>query len=355
MTSSILRAASILAIVAFLAGCATTPEAAIPSATVTPTTTAAPVSSKPEPRFDLACDDLATAASVSALVGKPLQQRDPLAIDTSRSNLIPFEASLVADGGLSCAWGTEESWAFEQGGENTGAWVAALPTDGAAYAQRLQRFEDDHGLRCWYLGIASCTFSSVMGDYWVTLAVEGLPGDHSPSDAPPVGVTELLNSVTSQVTALGPPTVRWNPPAGTVMLASECDSFFLRADAMAALGLSDEPYDGQPLSGPCPLRLFESVNFAYTLSWLQSGAWAAEEVLPMETNPSTITPVTVANLAAEDLSYIRCSVEADRDYTNCTIDLIIGGNWVQVNADGDSNARDRTITLAGAVAAKIYG
>ena len=75
-------------------------------------------------------------------------------------------------------------------------------------------------------------------------------------------------------------------------------------------------------------------SIAGQVTWLRGGAWAHDAAIAAS-NPGwgTPTPASIAGLAAGDRATVRCNAPdpSAEEYTPvCTVDLLLGGNWLQV-------------------------
>jgi hypothetical protein len=382
-----LAAATVVIIAGTLAACATEPAAEpsmvptaepstvpTPSATGSATPTLVPAST-PETRFDLTCDEISTAETVSAFINQPIEKQDALAAYVRSSEELPRLIYIEALGGLVCEWSNGTA-PFTNGGDrrdpkltSAGLTVLILPDADAQFAT----FESKHGnaspLSCRY---KSCSFDKLIDGYWVSVYADDVAIDDTDSPTSPPLLTALVDSLEGQVAALGAPDARWTPPATTLALSTECDSIISPEEAQTALAIPGKVEARSGRHGGWSVwagaadetgglgcgwqELSErSTPIDGWLSWLPAGEWAADRLLPITSYPTAVSPVVVANLAPDDDAFIRCD---DGTEPYCVVDLIIGGNWVQLRgyatSDSALSARDRAIALAGAVAASIY-
>lgn len=374
MTQRALVAATLFVLVGALTGCITQPQttpSASPTATAAPSPTATPEAGAPETRFDLDCDSLASTAAVAAFIGGPIEKQDPLANYSEQSPELPRLTYIEAMGGLVCDWSNGVSTFSSSGGSGIpyiGTSIMILPEADTQFAKFETIYGPASGVQCSASG-PTCGLDTLVNGYWLSVEMHGVIFDDPTSDLPPALVLEFFNSVDSLISALGAPAPRWSPPEGTIALGADCELIIPVSDVQSALALTNEPSVHKPGGGwsmwagatvesgggRCSWSANDEETYYGGLSWLPGGAWAAEKLLPSTTNPSGVTPVAIPDLATSDKAFLRC---ADDD-SHCVVDLVIGGNWVQVDgyaSSGELNvAHDRAIALAGVITARING
>jgi hypothetical protein len=372
MAQRALIAAILLMLAVTLTGCITQPPttpSAFPTTTASPTAT--PESSAPETRFDLDCDSIASTATIEAFTSEPIEKQDLLANYSEQSPELPRLAYIEAMGGLVCDWSNGVSTFSSSGGPGTpyiGTSIMILPEAGTQFAKFETMYGPASGVQCSASG-PTCSLDTLVNGYWLSVEMHGVIFDDPTSDLPPALVSEFFDSVDSLISALGAPAPRWSPPEGTIALGADCELIIPTSDVQSALALTNEPSVYKPGGGwsmwagatvesgggRCSWSANDEETYDGGLSWLPGGAWAAEKLLPGTTNPSGVTPVAIPDLATSDKAFLRC---ADDD-SHCVVDLVIGGNWVQVDGYASSGelhvAHDRAIDLASVITARING
>ena len=370
MTHRALVFATLVLLTGTLAGCVAEPPTAPTAApTAPPTITATPDVPTPTTRFDLDCDSLASTATVAAFISEPIEKQDPLGNYSEQSPELPRLTFIEAMGGLVCDWSNGTS-SFSASGipgpPYVGASVMILPEADAQFAkfQAVQRPTTE--LQCSASG-QGCVFDVLVNGYWLSVQMQGVVFNDTTSDAPPTLVSEFINAIDSLVSALAVPAPRWSPPTGTVALGTDCESIISASEVQSALALTDEPSVERPGGGwsiwagatvesgggRCSWSTSDGGVYYGGISWLPAGAWAAEKQLPGTTIPSAVSPVAIPSLTSTDRAFVRC--ESDDSF--CVVDLIISGNWVQVQSNATSGesltAHDRAVALAGVIATRI--
>jgi hypothetical protein len=317
----------------------TSTSIAAPTATPTPTAVA-PV--QPASRFSVGCDDLFPAASLAPLFSHSLTEQTGAVNARQELDIQLSSTFYIQDlGGLSCAW--SDGTQIEHGGQV--AYLSILPITPAVWKHFDETAPVSAGatkyIFCSGGDQNSCEYEGDINGNWVSILLQGIvPTPSSNTAALPTAVHNLFVSAFAKVAAAGPaPT----PPVGSVHLPTDPNHIITAAQVKSALGVGgkvgldcDGESDGPWTIGAQAQRdvtnhdgcFFTAGNtgggygFMY---WLPGGQWAEQQA--QAATPSE-TAVTVPGLPAGD------SAAEFKDFENdLTLDLVIGGNWVELQVD----------------------
>ncbi|MDH6237554.1 hypothetical protein [Cryobacterium sp. CG_9.6] len=218
---------------------------------------------------------------------------------------------------------------------------------------------------------SSCSGNILVGNIWISYNLEGIDVDSSLSNADVAAhVSPLLESIVATVADAPSPAPLWIPPADTAALPAECTGYVTADDVATALGRTENITVGPVEGGGWGLEGADYVDtgldrcmasfpgedgpIIVTLVYaLPGGAWAYDEssALMVGTGDAetVTTPLTGINRAT-----FGCQVE----FGMCTLDTVIGENWVQFSAPQQdsvtpSELRDELIRLATNAASNI--
>jgi hypothetical protein len=103
----------------------------------------------------------------------------------------------------------------------------------------------------------------------------------------------------------------------------------------------------------CLLMYTDEDSAPAQLEWLHGGEWAYDAVTSEGAGWGAVAPAAIAGLASGDRARVRCTDATVPEYEglpSCTVDLELGGNWIQViyePSDGDhATAESRAGALA---------
>lgn len=339
-THNLSRAVVAGAALLLLSGCTpgtptpTSSPTAEASATPAPTPTVEPISA-PEPRLGLTCDALEAALPLAATFSVPVSSVSRAATEFGAYPSMPEEYVVRSLGGLVCEFSNGEPQSVVRGNSTSyvGVRLLVLP-DAVAGWERYVDLYDVVGTRevyCFSVGTgSSCTLNALAGTAWVDAEVVGAVTD--------TAATAVVDAMLAAVSAAGPGAEPWSPPADTMALPAECSGFIDAAGVMAATGLAG-PFEvrgrdggGWSLRGaaittddsPKCMIAFEFADAGIgAISTLVGGEWAAAEAQAIVGS----TPLTVAGLSADDEAWLRCGPSD----AWCVVDLVIGGNWIEVH------------------------
>ncbi|MEQ1737249.1 MAG: hypothetical protein ABL886_12695, partial [Rhodoglobus sp.] len=315
----------------------------------------------PESVFGIGCDSLLSPASVAGALATPVSAIDAGVADMNSSLRISRTFAVESLGGLACEWNNGQPNDLYPGGTNPayiGVQVLVLPNAGSQWA----RFEAYYsgsgavGMSCaTHLTPTYCELNQLVGTSWVQATISGA----SEATAAALGAEAV-----AAVSAAGPGAAPWAPPAGTLALPATCEGLVATATVQSALGVSTTlvaSTDGGGWSlwagarenwgGPRCNWLYEfSDSGVGFLASLPGGAWAWNEVRSAITFPTAPTSAAVAGLAPGDEAWVRC-VASDG---SCVVDLVIGGNWIEVRMWSDvADPRGGALAVAAAIVATL--
>lgn len=328
---------------------APTPEASDPSATPTP---AEDVVTAPEPALDVDCSDLASTASVTSALGAGVASVDPAASTMGAYPVISPSYFVRSLGGLACEWSNGQPQSNRAGSNPAyvGARVLVLPNATSQWT----RYVDYYGpeVEDTFCSGGYCSVDAYVGSTWVHVQMSGTTSDAS--------AASLGAEIVSAIAAAGPGAAPWVVPADTAPLPADCLSLISDADVQASLGIgvplvattaaggwSIEAGAEDNWQGPaCHWSFLDADAGVGGLTTLVAGAWAWDEAREFLTVPSTPVAVTLASLDAGDEAWLRC----DASDSTCLVDLVIGGNWIQVHVWPDDVMGTSYDRRAGALA-----
>jgi len=182
--------------------------------------------------------------------------------------------------------------------------------------------------------------------------------------------TDALAAFTSEVAAVeaaiagaAPSGSVWTTPEGTATLAADCEGILPAASVQAALAIATPlaavpPFGGVGLDGTareqlnslwCNYMPSDADVTAGSLQRLPAGEWAWNEARGFGLLGGALEEIDVAGLEAGDSAWIRCSADS------CTVDVIVGHNWLQFSRFGDElpSAADQHTALEQIAAAIV--
>jgi len=337
-------------LVAALTGCtpahgphpAPSGSASTPSALVTGI---AADTSAPQPALDLDCTRLFALPAFNAAYGSGiLHPVDVLVNEGGISATIPDADVLQTVGGISCYW-SNGAPAVSAGGDGTDpveVTLSVLPNAAAQWARYDAAYgAAGEGVQCFAPNIAlNCWSEQLVGTNWVELYMLGVGGD---SEA-----HALAAAIDTAVSSAGPGAAAWTPPSGTTTFG-DCTQLLTPAQVATDLGVTDTTIlfttgaGGWSIQAAarenanavgCLFQYADADNTVGQVTWLRGGAWAHDAAIAASA-PGWGTPAAapIAGLAAGDSAKIRCTAAdptAEEYAPNCTVDLLLGGNWLQV-------------------------
>jgi len=343
--SSVLPGLSVLALAGLLlTGCAKASQdvATAPTNTPSPTATVEPVS-VPKPLIDVDCEDIGTAAQISQVVNDDVHSVDPESGDG-----MSLTVQLQQLGGFSCRWENDTPETnLALGPQNYNMTLNVLPKAGGKWDRYADAYDidGDSYSYCYDYNTDTqtnpsffCGYFAHVNDVWIELYVEGADRAGVVGDKAVVAsVAPFLASVKNTFAGSAYVAEPWVAPATTAALPSECVAFASNAQLQEATGVAkplntftytDGPQVGMTLSLDNKY-LVKSCTFAMPkaeigiggLAALPGGAWAWENP---DLFPADAQSVEVAGLKTGERAVTGCV------YEQCTIDLLVGGNWIRV-------------------------
>jgi len=344
----VIPVAAAAVLIAALTGCtpahgprpAPSGSASTPSALVTGI---AADTSVPQPALDIDCARLFSAPTFAASFTAAVHPVDPLATQASGSPNIPDVDVLQAVGGISCEWsnGIPYIGFHGDGPYYVGAQLSILPNAATQWAEYDRTYGPaGEGVQCNSTPTGlNCVSDQLVGSTWVELYMFGVTAE-APSRA-------LAASIATAVSAAGPGAAAWTPPRGTTTFG-DCTQLLTPSQVATDLGVTGagilftQPAGGYSIQTAtqqiahaegCLLQYTDEDNTAGQITWLRGGAWAYDAALAAaDPGAGAITPAPIPGLAAGDRAQVRCldpSLNED-GAGECTVDLELGGNWIQV-------------------------
>jgi len=361
-------AVTIAAAVLLLAtGCAPstpdpTPSPSNPSSSPTPTATAEALSA-PQPVLDALCSDILPSSAVGAAYPGGVTEVDLAESIMGADPTISPTYAVQSLGGIACEYSNGEPFSAKRGSNPAyvGVRVVVLPNADSQWNKLIDYYGPDvEGLNCSESEPLFCTFSGFVSGAWIDVTAIGAVSAAT--------VDTLAADAVAAIGAAGKGAGPWAPPVGTTALPADCAGVVSDADVQALLGAplpvvatlaaggwSIEAAALENWGGPrCMWRYTDSDFGVGSLQTLPGGAWAWAEAAEFLTVPSAPEELDVTGLAVGDEAWLRC---AD-DGSECLIDLILGGNWLQAHlwADQGERSYDQRAgaeALAAAVVARL--
>jgi len=360
-------------LIAALTGCTPGPHPAPSGSAHTPSdlvTGTAADTSVPQPALDLDCARLfalpAFAAAYGAAVLHPV---DVLVSQGLISANIPDADVLQTVGGISCDW-SNGSTAVGPGDGTDPVYVTLSVLPHAA--TQWTRYDAEYGapaegVQCYRPNILlNCWSEQLVGTNWVELYMLGVGGDAQ--------ARALSAAINTAVVSAGPGAAAWTPPSGTTTFG-DCTQLLTPAQVAGDLGVTDTTIQFTTAAGGWSIQaaaredadavgcLFQYAgedNTVGQVTWLRGGAWAHDAAIAASA-PGWGTPAAapIAGLASGDDAQVRCTTldPTAEEYTPvCTVDLLLGGNWLQVVVSpdpGDIHFTADVRTAALAIAAHL--
>ena len=310
--------------------------AASPGATPTASASAAAALS-PQPIIDLTCAELLADSTVAAQFAVPVVPADAAISMMTASFFVMASAYFVRSlGGLACEWNNGESYTSSRGYNPAyvGYRVLVLPDAGSQWTKYIDTYgPEGAGQYCdsALAGLLRCESNDLVGDVWIEIETFGVTSD--------AAAAALRTSVIDGVSAAATVAQVWAPPAGTLPLPTDCGGLVPFSIVTSAVG-STSPIASYFGGGGWSLDAGAFVNAGVvSCSWanedsdqgpggirsLAAGAWAWNEARPAMTTPGTPALLPIAGLEGSDQAWIRCTPAN----TECVVDLVIGGNWIE--------------------------
>lgn len=346
-------------VAAVLVGCTPTPGGPPPASPSADSPSPSPVTTGiaadvvvPQPVLDIDCPGLASAGAITAAFGATVHSVDPLITQALSTTTVPDAYVLQTLGGITCEWNNGVPFVGVPGPTPyVGAQLAILPHAASQWATYLANHEEA-GVFCTTSDPQLyCESEQLIGTTWVSLVMQGVVSEAQ--------AHTLAASVVAVVTAAGPGAAAWTPPSGTGTFG-DCASLLTPAQAVAAMHVTGatiiftQPAGGWSIQAGarvnadavgCLLQFSDEDSVPAVVEWLRGGEWAYDAAAGFN-EWGTNAPATIAGLASGDRARVRCTDPTTSLYEGqaiCTVDLELGGNWIQVvyePVDGDHAAAD---------------
>lgn len=358
------------ALLAALTGCtpvvpgspAPSGSASTPSAIITGS---AADTSEPQPALNIDCPGLVDSTALAGAFPAGVHSVDPLVTQGSLGPDIQSIDVVQAAGGITCEWNNGLPMGGSPDGDSqyVGLQLAVLPRAATGWAGYAAAFPAGVGFQCNSTTPAlNCWSEQLVGTTWVSMTMFGVGGQ---TDARTL--TASINSTVSSATAGAP---AWTPPSGTKTFG-DCTQLLTPAQVATDLGVTDvgiefsvDPIGGVSFDSAARTNA-DAVGcvFQYTgedesvgqVHWLRGGSWAYDRSLAaVPAGWGVLGPATIAGLAAGDRAQIRCidpTAGDEESVMSCAVDLVLGGNWIQVLVEPSQydpylTANPRTAALA---------
>ena len=328
-----------LALAAGLSACDPTVPGPAPSVTAPPTGTATPEPDvrpivAPAPSLALDCDALLAPALLGTLFTSGVSAVDPEKTIIEAANLIPYKYAVEQLGGIACEWSNGQPQSAKTGDNPLyrGTSVSIAPVSSAAWAEFVSYYGvvGDRQVYCYDNCYADLL---VAGSWWVEVGLQA-------TDAadPLTSFTAEVAAIEAAITSAAPSGTTWTAPEGTVPLAADCAAILPAATVQAAFALGSTleawpPYGGVGLDGTartqlnslwCNYLLSGADVAAGSLQRLPAGEWAWNEAHTFGLLDGPMVGLVVPGLEDGDSAWVRCPASGA-----CTVDVIVGHNWVQ--------------------------
>lgn len=321
---------------------------------------------EPQPGLDIDCAGLVNPAALAAAFPAGVRSVDPLVTQGGFGPDIEDAIMLQAAGGIDCEW--NNGLPFSQGAEDVsryaGLRLSVLPRATSQWAlYDAERGAAGEGFQCNTTAPPLiCSSEQLIGTTWVSMTLEGVGGQPE--------ARSLATSIGSAVTAARPGAARWTPPSGTKTFGG-CAQLLTPAQVASDLGvtavpmqLNAEPAGGWSIAAAaraqvdaigCLFQYPGNDSVVGQVNWLRGGAWAyGRGIAAVGGGWGTPAPTSIAGLATGDRAEVGCTDPSlgDEESANlCTVDLLLGGNWIQVivepsNLDDHVTVDVRTAALA---------
>lgn len=311
-------------------GSASTPSAII--------TGAAADTAVPQPIIDFDCNSLGASAAFGAAYGAVLHRVDPVL----RQSDIPDADVLQTLGGVSCEWSNGVPFGGGGGGGGTlyvGVQLAVLPNAASQWAHYDSTYgAAGEGVQCnSTAGALDCWSEQLVGTNWVSLTMFGVSGEAQ--------ARALAAATATAVSSAGPGAPVWTPPSGTTIFG-DCTQLLTPSQVATDLGVTGATIQFTHGAGGWSIEAAARENadavgclFQYAgedsvagqVNWLRGGGWAYDAGVAAS-GWGTPAAAPIAGLASGDRAMIRCTdpSTSEEGGTVCTVDLELGGNWIQV-------------------------
>jgi hypothetical protein len=300
----------------------------------------------PQPALDLDCARLNALPELAALYGGPgtVHLIDTLTYQGGISVDIPDADVIQTTGGISCDW---SNGAPPVSGDGDGTapvelHLVILPNAATQWARYDATYgAAGEGVHCITPDIAiNCSSEQLVGTTWVEMYMLGVGGEPE--------ARALAGSVAHAVSTAGAGAAAWTAPLGTKTFG-DCSQLLTPAQVATDLGVTGAsvafttPAGGWSIQAAakqtanavgCLFQYTDEDNLVGEVTWLRGGSWAHDAfIAASDPGWGTPAPASIAGLAAGDSATVRCNAPdpaAEEFAPVCAVDLLLGGNWLQV-------------------------
>jgi len=360
-------------------GAASNPTPAVPDPGDAQTPT--PAEAGPTSRLGLDCADLVPEGLAAETVSGGLVALPDAAVVLGTS---PLSYAVEQLGGTACA-ATDPDAPQPVGGVGPmvpGYTVLVLPDATEQYAHYAQTYPgvtngadavygDSSSGACFGRGAESqCTSSVLVGSTWIEVALRGIDVDAALTDSDvSARVAPLIESIVGTVAGAQAPGPLWEAPAGAVALPEDCEVHATAEEVRATFERTEELWVGPSGGGGWSLSAGAwEMSGAQRCSWLLAGsdsgvlgvealpggAWAYDAMTSLAAS-ATSTDSTVGPIPGVERASFGCVAST----VTCSLDTVIGGNWVQFSTSSAAEIqdvlRDRLVQTAAGAAARLVG
>jgi hypothetical protein len=323
----------------------------------------------PTPRLDIPCNTLVAPADVTAYQGAGVTLVQPAQLAAGdladANNLLPSADYIRETGGIQCLWAAapvDNYVAIDQPVpallqitvqfDAAPSWAIVGPEIGVEGSEGGECDVDDPGNVCQ-------TEDLVGTSTWIEI--------YSRHGAGSGDIEQVENDAVAAVKAAGTPTALPTPQTGTTHLGATCTALLSTAAVGTAVGTSAALSAAVPDQGQAddslqnwsasqdllkdhPCFYSASTTVQAKLAWIPGGAWAWNENKTQTLANAPLQTLQVSGEQSGDGAWIRCAAGDSA----CTVDLVLGGNWIEATVPSTSTAANKR-TAATKIAADIVG
>jgi hypothetical protein len=353
-----------------LAGCAPAtstptggPTASSSIPTATPTAAPAIDVTAPAAQISTPCSGLLTAQQLANWQGPGTSLLESASVaggDLADPGVqIPISDYVRAAGGLDCLWSAGPFDHFTALGGTVPSYLEVTVQFNAATEYNLNAADmgatngragecdsDDPG--------SICQLDDLVGSTWIEIYSRHATGTANGNK----GIEPVENAVLAAINAAGTPSGIPVPQAGTTTLGTQCTDFVPAAAVQAAVGSATPPTASTPkqvqtfgsaLATPLwlpsqdalknhPCIFSSGTKTQAKISWIPGGAWAWNENKTQTLAEAPLQNLPLTGEGPNDSASLRCSASG----TSCSVDLVLGGNWIEVTVPASSTATNRS-------------
>jgi hypothetical protein len=198
-----------------------------------------------------------------------------------------------------------------------------------------------------------CQLDDLVGSTWIEIDSRHAVGTGNGGN----GIEPVETAVLAALQAAGPPTGVPALQPGTTTLGSHCSQFASTAAVQTAVGSAaavtavtpkQVQEFGSALSTPLwypsqdalkdhPCVFVAAGKTQAEVTWIPGGAWAWSENATQTLTEAPLQNLQLTGEGPHDTASLRCAASG----TSCTVDLVLGGNWIEVTVPPTSSAANR--------------